>query len=62
MYKMFLGGHLEVSQLEHLREKLYMAIESGNNEDILRASQELDKHIIKHMKDIPIFRKSRLTA
>jgi len=39
-----------VSQLEYLREKLYMVIEAGNNEDILKISQELDKLILFNVR------------
>jgi len=41
----FYGG-IQMSQIENLREKLYKLIETGNLDDILRISQELDKLIL----------------
>ncbi|MCX8130395.1 MAG: aspartyl-phosphate phosphatase Spo0E family protein [Clostridia bacterium] len=39
-----------MSKLEFLREKLYKVIEKGSCEDILKASQELDRLILFYMK------------
>jgi len=39
-----------MNDIEKLREELYRAMETGSLNDILRASQKLDKTIFLHMK------------
>jgi hypothetical protein len=40
-----------LEQLEELRNKLYEVIDSGNTEDILKISQELDDLILFYTKN-----------
>jgi len=40
-----------IEQLEQLRNKLYEVIDTGNAEDILRISQELDDLILFYTKN-----------
>ncbi|MGI6777605.1 MAG: Spo0E family sporulation regulatory protein-aspartic acid phosphatase [Acetivibrionales bacterium] len=39
-----------MNTLENLRKQLHKALESGNPEDILRASRKLDKVIFSYTK------------
>jgi len=42
-----------MNRLEILRQHLYKEIEKGNKEDIIKASQKLDKVIFKYMQTYP---------
>ena len=50
-------GDMLVSQIECLREKLHKVIESGNIENILEVSKELDELILLYMRDNDIHNK-----
>lgn len=39
-----------MDEIEYLRQKLYLLLEAGETQSILKASQELDKAIVKYIK------------
>lgn len=49
-----------MSRLEALRNKLHLVWEKGSSDEILRASQELDVEIVKHMKSSRVSQRNPL--
>lgn len=48
----FIRGEFGVEEkLEYLRQKLYSAIDEGNADEIIKASQECDVEIVKIMRN-----------
>jgi hypothetical protein len=44
------GEIIFLNQIEYLKEKLYIVLRTGNYNDILEVSIELDKLIVAYMK------------
>lgn len=51
MAKLIRGEFSVEEELEYLRQKLYSAIDLGDTDEIIRASQECDVEIVRIMRN-----------